>query len=230
MKKILIALLLLAGSANAGQFLETFSEVRAQARAKLNINSTSAYLTDSTANQYIREGMLFVNPMMMYDKEVKATVTTFKQNTYTLDTMFVGLISIEMSKNDSVKTLKYVPRGQWYEQYVEKTTGKTGYDKWPSFYDYSDDQLFLYPTPTRAGDTVKMYGWQKVGDVDTVSTLTKVPEKYRLAVMFYVAYAAADARSDMKAQRLFQLFEAAMQSAVAYYERGGAASAKASDR
>lgn len=211
MRRWLVAIMLLslAGSAQAGQFLETFDEVRAQARAKLNILSTSAYLTDSTANQYIREGMLALNPMVMYDKEVKTTVTTFKQNTYSLDTMMIGLISVEFSDGDSVKTLKYVPRGLWFEQYTHKTGGKTGYEKLPSFYDYSDDQLFVYPTPTRAGDTIKMYGWQKVGDLDTVSTLTKLPEAYRIAILHYVVYAAAEARSDPRTDRFFQNYQRA---------------------
>lgn len=231
MKKIIVLFLLLAGSAQAGQFLETFAEVRAQVRAKLNINSTSSFLTDSTANQYIREGMLVVNPMVMFDKEVKTTVLTFKQNTYSLDTMLIGIISAEISRSDSVKTLKYVPRGEWYNQYVAPATaGKIGYEKWPSFFDYSDDQIFIYPTPTNPNltDTLKIYGWQKVGSIDTVSTMTKMPEAYRVAVLDYVIYVAAKARSHPNTMLYYQDFQRDIAAINAAFNRKEAVSAPAS--
>lgn len=210
MKKIILVAILLCPSAFAGQYLSTFSAVRAQARAKLNVSSSSAYLTDSTANQYIREGIIFINPMVMYDKEVKTFTSTFKQNTYSLDTMMIGVISVEFSKNDSVKTLKYVPRDMWFDQYPRSTVGEKGWEKFPAFFDYSDDQIFIYPTPTRVGDTMKIYGWQRVGDIDTVSTLAKLPEAYRIAVMWYVIKEAAKARTDPRTASFEQSFAEAV--------------------
>lgn len=194
---IILTWLVLASTASADQFLATFEEVAWQARRDLNVDTAgNAYLTDTVAYQKIREGIALINPLLKGDKATTVHITSFHQNTYTLDTTFVGIISVEWAKGDTVKGLVFVPRERWYEMEHKSTKGKKEYLERPSYYDYTEDQLFVHPPPRIIGDTIKVLGWKRLSYMDTLSLLLGIPEAQRVVVLKYVIWQAGKAKGN----------------------------------
>lgn len=188
MKRItIIVFLLLAHSAFASEWLSSFSQMRSLVRSALNTSGTT-YVSDSTLNEFIREAIVTINPQLRGEREVKSFTTSHSQNTYALDTLTIDIISVEWSYNDTIKSLVYVPRSQWGEQTHKETKDKSGYEKRPSFYDFTDSLIFLYPTPTKTGDTIKVLGVQRLTGMDTLTSLLAMPEAYRVAILKHVIW------------------------------------------
>jgi len=195
MKRIgyIIVLMLLPCLVHAGGFLGTIENYRDQIKRRLNVKTSStAFISDTVANQFIREAVVTMMPAIRADKTVWTITTTYKQNAYSLDSTVLGISSVEWSKNDSVKSFVPVPRAKFYEMEHRETAGqKNGYDRRPSYYDYIDDQIFVYPPPTVVGDTIKIVGWQKVVNIDTATDLSAIPQVYRPAILTYSIYLIA---------------------------------------
>lgn len=199
MKKLLILLLLPMvwfADGHAAEQFATFKAVRYSVRQSLGFDTSSINaLTDSALNVIIREGIVVVNNAAHCDKVEWVFTTAYLDNTYDIDSNIIGIISVRWQKSDSVKSLLYVPQNQWYTQEHKTTSGqKDGYLRRPSSYDYTDDVLFLYPTPTIKGsdyDTIFVVGWRAIPSLDTVSTLSAIPEKYRPIVVKYTSWQAA---------------------------------------
>ena len=195
MKKItvIVVSMLLAANTFGGQALSSFSSIREQVRNRLNLSASStSYLSDSTINGHIRTGIIEVNPLLRGVKGTNTFVTTLNQNTYSLDSLAIGVVAAEWSYNDTVKALNYVPRARWYELETKTTrVGKDGWGSRPSAYDYTYSQIILYPTPTKSGDTIKVTSWKRITGMDTLTTLSAMPEAYREAVLNYVVWQVA---------------------------------------
>lgn len=202
MKRITLIALLIASSVLSAEYLSTFSAVRSEVKSALNISGTT-YVSDSTLNGFIREAIVTTNPTLRGNKTVTSFVTSYYQNTYSIDTLLIDILSVEWSYNDSVKSLVYVPRSKWYEQAHKETKDKSGYEKRPSFFDFTDDQIFLYPTPTKTGDTIRVLGVSRITGMDTLSSLATVPEEYRPAILKYVIWKVASSKQHPLSDRYY---------------------------
>lgn len=197
MKKILILLLVLTGGvASAADFMDSFSAYRSQIRRKLGVDVTNTtYISDSTLNEYIREGVVMVAPLVKGDRAIRTVNVQYRRTDYTLDSLVTGVQSVTICKNDTVKALLYVPQNLWYQQEHRTTVGQQdGYLKRPSYYDYFDNTLLIYPPPTLLGDTIKINTWQKIGNISAVTSLTNLHPFARVAVLKYACWQAAQGR------------------------------------
>lgn len=209
MRRITILFLVVAASGvMAGQYLATFAQVRSEVKNSLNITGTT-YVTDSTLNGFIREGIVTVNPILRGVKATSAFVTSVRQNTYNLDSLTIGIMSVEWAKGDSVKTLTYMPRHLWYERLTKTVFQEIEYAARPSYYDYTDNQIFLYPTPIISGDTIKVLGFKRITGIDTLTTLSAMPEAYRAAVYKYVLWRVAASKQHPMTQVYYGEYVAA---------------------
>jgi hypothetical protein len=226
MKKILLLLLLLPCMASAGQYLETFDGVKVRARQKLNVSSSASYLTDTAFANYIRDGMVEVNTVMGAIVTPSVITTGVNVNTYSLDSLTVKILSVEWSENDSVKALEFVPRRMWAEKNHKSTVGEAGWLKIPSYYDNTETQIAIHPPPSRSGDTIKIISEKRIGNIDTVSTLSAIPEKYRVAVLRYVVWQAAEDMGHERAAEFKAAYDRTVANLLAIYGRGGQGIAK----
>ncbi|MCK5601667.1 hypothetical protein KAR91_07360 [Candidatus Pacearchaeota archaeon] len=191
MKKILFVLLLLVStSARSDDWLLSLEDIRYQVRMAAGYDSSAdAYMTDTLGSNFIREGFVAVNMALQTIRTVNSIVCTKYQNSYQLDTLQMGIYSVEWSNRDTVSTLEYVSRETWRSLAGTSLTDK----KKPAYYDYSHDSIFIFATPI-AADTLLIYGWEKAPDLDTITTLAFLRQAYRLAVLKYATWQAAMAR------------------------------------
>lgn len=202
MKRLLLimAMLVLCGSVRAatvtGIYLDSLRNYRVQVLIYLNIDTTNTtYVTTGALDHLIREAIVTNMVLMRCDKTIDSTtVTKFRQNTYALDSLMLGVSSVEWSKNDSVKALMYVPRSHWYEMEDRSTVGQKNFAERPSYYDYDDDRVYLFPTPTVVGDTIMITGWQGIGTIDTISAFSSIPQKYRAPIARCAAWLVVKAK------------------------------------
>lgn len=212
MKKILFALLLFATPLSASDFLGTFKQYRNHIKRKLHIDTSNvSILADTTLNEFIREAVITNMPLTQADKVKLVDTTIGRQNAYALDTTLLSVDAVLWNKYDSVKAISYKPMSLWYIELRDGTSGKIGgYDKRPSFYDYDDDNLYLYPTPNITGDTIEIYGWRKVPDIAAHDSLGVIPQAYRPVIAWWATYLAADAISSPRAETIKAAYEEAL--------------------
>ena len=209
MKRIfVVALLSLVSPAMAADVLETWEDYSVAARRSLGYDTVSTgLLTDANARAFIRVAVVQIVPIAQSRKEITSVVTTYKNYTYALDTSLTEILSVWWSKNDTVKTLRFMPVSRWHLQEHKKTGG--GNDpllKRPSFYDFTDSLLLVYPAPSAVfGDTIRIMGTHRIRAVLTDSTLDEIPQIYRPAVLNYVTWSAANARQDHRSSSFFDL-------------------------
>lgn len=188
-RAIVIFLLMLAASANSTDLFATYASVREYVKSELGYSSSSTGpMSDSLMNVYIRICAVATNaPLQMREVE-KSIITGDKLNKYVLDSL-ASIISVEWSKNDSVKSLVFVPRELWFEQEHKSCRGTeaTGWNRYPSYFDYSDSLLFIHPPPDGGSDTIKILGVERYPDIDTATTLTMFPRKYRIVLAMRAA-------------------------------------------
>jgi hypothetical protein len=202
MKKLIALLVLLSPALMASSMYETIGDMTIQIREKLGYTTGSSNaLSDSTAANFIREGVLTVSPLTKGKVVAQSVVTTYRTQNYTLAATTIGIEWVAWSRNDSTKSLLYVPRELWYQQEHKTTMGKSDFLKRPSYYDYSRDSvgmtLYLFPTPTlrdSVTDTIRVMTHQREDDLDTTTILTFLPEEHRAAVVKYATWKVAQAR------------------------------------
>ena len=195
MKKILLLLtvfVFLVPVAKPADFVDGLSEYRAQVKAQLGVSeSSSEYVSDSVLNRLIRGAIVKVMPIVKANKEQFTIVTTANTGGYNLDSTVVGVLDVGWRKNDTLKSFLYAPKSKWYEFEVKTALGKDGYEKRPSYYEYIDGRLFLYPIPVISGDTIVVDAYTKLENISTASSLSGIPSYYRTAILDYVAYMVA---------------------------------------
>lgn len=196
-KFLVLSLVLLGVAALAADYMDSFSAYRSQIRRALGVDVTNTtYLSDSTANEFLREGVMTVTPQIGGDRSIDTTFrTAFWKSNYKLDTFTMGVRAVAISKNDTTKGLLYVPMSLWYQQEHKTTTGQQdNYLKRPSYWDYFDNTLWIYPPPTIAGDTLRIFTWKKPRYISDTTNLTALHPMARLAVLKYAIWQAAQAR------------------------------------
>lgn len=220
MKRILLCavLLLVAVGANGSELYDSFGDMRSQIRRTLNYDTTSTTLvSNELLNSKIREGIVLLAPAVKYNRVVWKLTTQYRQSEYAIDSGLVDILRVWWSKNDSVKSLLYLPRERWLpmdtDQIHARTSGYEGYQKRPSYYDFNDDYLYLFPVPTlktSASDTIKVEGYRITDDLDTVTVLSTIDEKYRTAILAYAVYEVAKSLQRGDVEVFYRDFQTAL--------------------
>lgn len=194
MKRLTLFLLLsaMALSAKSADFLDSFSNYRYQIRTGLNISTTNTtYVSDSTMNQLIREAIVEVDSRLMPIRDTSYVLTTNGMSAVSIDTNIVGIIDAYWKKSDSLKSLLYAPKEQWYQFEIKTLLDQVDYKARPSYYDYMDGIIFLYPVPVFDNDTIILTTWRKVRFISDTTTLSSIPIRYRQAVLDCARYKVA---------------------------------------
>lgn len=205
---IVFLVALLGTQVHCADFCATFGNYDDQIKRKLGIDpADTTLLPDTVTHDRVREAVIALMPIMQGDKITDSITTSYKQSHYSLDSLMEGVNYVIWSKNDSVKSLLYLPQNLWYQKEPRTTVGKKGYDLRPSYYDYTDDQIFLYPTPSNAGDTIKIYGYASVSDIAAKDSLHIIPQKYRPTVLLYSTFLCAEAIGSPLTNSLYTQFQ-----------------------
>jgi len=197
---ILFLILLYAIPVQAASWLDARDDYAVAARVKLGIaTGSTAYLSDSTASLLFNEAATLILPINRGIKRITQIVTTTYQDTYTLDTTLIGIEAVRWTKRDSSKPLVYLPVSQWSQAHNETLDKKKTLNR-PSFYDFTDSLIVLYPSPTHpTGDTIEIWGWHRLGKTDTDTLPTQIYERYRLAILYHMVWNFAKSRQDPRA-------------------------------
>jgi len=194
-KKIIFLLVLgLATTSWSLDYGDSFLQYRNQIKRKLGHDTASVEPNDSIYNYMIREAVIKVMPIIRAGKKSFSFVTTYRSNSYALDTTVNGVFSLYWSKNDSIKTLIKAPMEEWYKLMKSDETilsGKKGYQSRPTYWDYRDSTVILFPTPTRSGDTIRYDAYIKVIGIGEDDNLSSIPQKYRVVIVEYATYLMA---------------------------------------
>ena len=185
----------------SADLFETFDDYDRIIRLNLGVAaSTTNFLTDTASHDYIRLAVATVVPTVRADKQLYNDTTVYLQSTYTLDSLIIGVLSIRWVSKDSTKVLKYLPSEQWSEDIAQplKDNEKSFYRR-PQYYDFTDDQLILFPTPIQGGDSLLILGWRRIPSISAVDSLSTIPQNYRVAVLHYATWLIArdNQRSDV---------------------------------
>ncbi len=200
MKRIILVFLLsmfVCPIVSAADYLETFVDYRWEMRRALGLDTTSSgVLDDTTANQFVRQAVFQIIPILRPRFIEDTIATAANDNTYSLDTLTIGISSVQWRTGDSVKSLIYAPRAIWYQLSVNPNLAseENPYNKRPSYYDYADSQIFLYPIPAIANDSFYIMSWYKLPTAYAGDSLFQIPVQYRVAVLRYAVYLVAQSR------------------------------------
>ena len=189
----------------AGDFVGSFAEYRKAIKRKCGIDmSNTAWLPDSTMNDFVKEAVAAVNPIVMGRKIIDTIASILSQeNTYEIDSNMIGVFSVAWRNGDSVKSLVPVPRTLWHQQPHQTTIGQIdGYLKYPSYYDFIDGYVSVFPVPRISGDTVGdtlngafvVTGWSLVPDLTSGASISLIPQQYRATILEYATWKVAEAK------------------------------------
>jgi hypothetical protein len=197
-KLILFLILLCAIPVQAASYLDSRTDYYSALRTKFGvITSTSGYAGTTTCSLLFNEAVVAILPINQGIKRITKIVTSYKQDTYALDTTLIGIDYVRWTKADSVKSIEYLPASMWSRQAHKTTDGQDGYLKRPSFYDRTDSLIVLFPPPTNTTpDTIEIWGWHRHATADTDTLPTEIPERYRLSVLYHMCWNLAKARQD----------------------------------
>ena len=181
----------------AADFADDLAEIRLQVKSKLGIaeNNITA-INDSTLNRFIREAVVTLSPDIIGINRIDTVITLFKQNMYLLDTSVTQVTDVWWRKKDSIKSLTYLPRYQWYQQKLRTLMGKKDYEARPAYFDFlkvRDDTCYLtvYPAPVIHSETLFVLSVAKVENISDATGLSSLSQTDRAKVVNYTAYLTA---------------------------------------
>lgn len=205
-----IALIFLLSVSVRADVLDSLSHYRTAIRMRLGFSTTSTALTDTLLNTHIRFAAVQVNNEVGGYRVSRSFVTAPFTDSYSFDST-IAPQSITIKKYDTVKSLNYKPMSEWSSVEHQKTTGQAnGYLKRPSYYDYIDGRLFIFPAPYLI-DTIRVIGVQKVLNAQTAQAITQIPERYRNLVLLLATVYVAQSRQ----HPMFPLIQGEYQRAIA---------------
>ena len=213
MKKFLFLFLVLCCSTQGAGLFEDFTSVNAQVRAKLGLAATDTVtISDTVIHQFTREALLTINVNFQGTLKRDSLYPTYLDNTYELDSLTAEVLAVWWQKEDSLKSLTYLPKSQWYEQKVEMLKGKKGLEVRPSFYDveFIDSAtvlLVLFPTPVIPKDTIFIVSYLAfTPNIRTTTSLSGLNRRLQAPVVNLTAYLCALHLSSPKAETLYKDF------------------------
>lgn len=223
MKKIILILLfsLLWVSVEGADILEDFAGYTEMLRMMFHRTPTStSFIDDTTAHQFIRLSVITLSPILKADKATFWDTTVTNKNAYALDTTIWGILGLNWIKADTIRPLVCVEMQDWYNRAIAEkrplqlAAGSTPFDKRPYYYDHIDDTLFLFPSPTIEGDSIRIIAWQKVKSIAASDKLSDIPQKYRAPIVHYAAWLLARSRQHPQTEQFRLGFTEALQIAL----------------
>ena len=193
---ILLVFSLFALPVASADVLEVFEQYRHGIKQSLGLDITSSAIADTTLNEYVRRAVLQIIPLLKPRLIEDLIITAANENIYSLDTLTLGISSVQWRRKDSAKSLIYAPREVWYQLSVKPNLASEEnlYNQRPSYYDYADSQIFLYPIPTIANDSFYIMSWYKLPTAFEDDSLFQIPVQYRTAILGYATYLAGRSR------------------------------------
>ncbi len=205
---ILIIVLFAVSVQGADLFLDTFPDYRGAIKSALGLDVGSSAYTDSTLNDFVRQSVYHITPSIQLRQKEFSFPTTYKNNRYALDTAIMEIIAVEWFAKDSLKSIIYAPKTSWYQLPVKQSKEEPeAYSRRPSYYDFTDSLIFLYPVPIVVGDSIRILASTKLPNFNSIDTVDAIPIEYRLAVLKYATYLAARSRSHHFTQLFFQEYQ-----------------------
>ncbi len=199
MRKYLVILLLLASTSYSADILETFTDYRETIRRAFDVAiDDTDYASDSTLNQFVRISVATLVKPIRSNKKIFIDTTLFLTESYSLDSSITNIYGVYWKSEDSVVALDHVPVGQWSKNLgdLKKFLAESDLplSARPYYYDFTDDELLLYPVPVKIGDTLKIMALRKVPSLAAVDSLATIPQDYRAPVFHYACYMLARAK------------------------------------
>lgn len=225
MKQFLALLfVLLIGSAFAADqtFLADFDDCYRSIRLNHGYSEDNTdFATDSVLSWYLRQSVVEVACFVMgyeFDTSVITSQDVAKYG-FGASSDIWGISSVIWSKGDSTKALKYIPAQLWPDMEHQTCVGKQQYEARPSYYDWSDDYLRVYPAPNEDAETLIVNAYGLAEDVDTTSDMDSVRVYYRMAIVNHATWKLAIARSDPRADAFRLMYEESRNMAAAMRDR-----------
>jgi len=181
MRILLIALMVLIVSTAYGaeDYLDSLQEYSAVISQNLNISTTSKACPDSMKFRSVRSAAIVVAQAIYGNFMLDTVVATADDYDYALDSL-IKVKYVNFKSTDTVLPLIFTPMVEWRSLKIPRTlTGQSGVLAHPSYYDWDNGYLFLYPTP-HAADTFIVYGFGKLANIISDSTfVTDLEVNYR---------------------------------------------------
>jgi len=204
MKRLWFLLLLVMAVEVRADVLDSTAQYYLKVRQNLGLATTNTTtLPNAEIEDYLDEAVLTICQGMKIIRADKTALTTVRVSTYAFtafDSLAIGVITVLMQKADSLKTLIYRPREQWFSSSQtdeEKLAGSgTLWARWPLYYDYSTTHIFLYPPPGASNDTIKVGAILKPPGLASNTLLTTIPTQFRHLVLTYTTWLAAAAKQN----------------------------------
>ncbi len=198
MRKYLL-IILLASSVQGADILENFKNYRHLIRQAFDVDTVDTdFMDDSTLNQFVRISVITLTAPLQSNKKIFTDTTVFRQKQYALDSTIVTIYDVFWEKQDTIRPLAYMKVGNWSKGIgdLKKFLADEGQslEKRPYFYDFTDDEILLYPTPINGGDTIKIMALRKVPSLSAVDSLATVPQNYRAPIYHYACWLVARAK------------------------------------
>lgn len=204
---IVAQLLCMAGVASAID-LDNLLDYRHQMRRNLGLDTASTNaLSDTSANEFVREAVMTVIPSGRYLREEFKFVTSYRDLDYSLDTSLVAVEAVVWTKNDSLKALTYAPMSAWVGADITNLVGENGYNRRPSRYDYIEGTIYLNPTPVVAGDTIRVVARTRVKNIAGAVDMSSIPQQFRWPILKCATWLAANARQDPRSVIFYQEYQ-----------------------
>ena len=196
MKKILLILLFFSvvPKINAAGFLGTFIDYRHEIRRTLGYDTTSSgVLDDTTANQFVRQAVFQVFPILNPRiEDWKILLSGVVDGQYSLDTLTINVLGVNVRKGDTVVSLTYAPRDVWSQLNIEPLLAnvQNRWSKRAGYYDWADSIIYFYPVPDLT-DSAFVLVSLRIPNIITTDNMGLVPPEYRIVILRYATYLAA---------------------------------------
>ena len=206
MKRLTLVILILGipGVVSAGSWLDTRAKYYTAMRMKLGYVATASGLAPTAHCSLLwSEAASIILPINKGIKKLTEVVTSYRQATYTLDSTIIDIEAVFYDSSGMLKPLEYLPIKLWGKVPHLETGGTPNPElARPSFYDYTDSVLLIYPTQTGHTwkDTLTIVAWHRLDGVDTVTVSRDIPEQYRAAILYHMVWNHAKARKDSRAE------------------------------
>lgn len=167
---------------SAEDYLDSLQEYSAVISQNLNISTSSSSCPDSMKFRSVRSAAIVVAQAIYGNFVLDTVVATANDYDYGIDSV-LKIKYVTFKNTDTVLPLTYAPMVEWRNLKIKKTlSGQAGALAHPSFYDWDNGYLFLYPTPSVA-DTFIVYGYGKLINIIGDSTfVTNLEVNYRPAL------------------------------------------------
>lgn len=179
-------------SSNGSDYMDATVDYRSMIKRKNGIATASTqWLSDSTLNELVKEGVIEVSNVVGPYVGTKNVYTQYKQMTYPLDSLVLRVIDVSWKKGDSIKSLIPKPMNDWASINRKFCEGYTDYEARPDVYWRVGSSLNVYPAPYIEAETLLVTARLRIPNITAGSSLTLIPQNYRVAILKYATWQAA---------------------------------------